>query len=157
MAITIHFLATSLPDRLAPVRDELLWNHPSVLTIDVLEIALKDIDSKIRSVAFAFGAVVPPIFQGCIVPQLPTSTASLASTASPGIVVTMAVSTVGGYSRSRGGKKGWNSGGGGGGGGGGGVPGDASASGVGSSGGDPGPAGPTGGGASAAFARVFVV
>ncbi|CAI7741843.1 unnamed protein product [Closterium sp. NIES-53] len=64
MEITIHFIATSLPDCLARVRDELLWKHPSELTIDVLETALKDIERNIRSVASASGTVVPPLFQG---------------------------------------------------------------------------------------------
>ncbi|CAI7757989.1 unnamed protein product, partial [Closterium sp. NIES-54] len=37
MAITIYFIATSLPERLASVRDALLLKHPSDLTIEVLE------------------------------------------------------------------------------------------------------------------------
>ncbi|CAI7926132.1 unnamed protein product [Closterium sp. NIES-53] len=37
MAITIYFIATSLHDRLASVRDALLLKHPSELTIEVLE------------------------------------------------------------------------------------------------------------------------
>ncbi|CAI7806682.1 unnamed protein product [Closterium sp. NIES-53] len=37
MVITIYFIATSLPDRLASVRDALLLKHPSKLTIEVLE------------------------------------------------------------------------------------------------------------------------
>ncbi|CAI7790600.1 unnamed protein product [Closterium sp. NIES-54] len=78
MAITIEFIITSLPDRLAPVRDALLRKHPSALTIDVLQTALLDIESNIRSIASVSGTVVLPIFQGCTVPQLPTFTASLA-------------------------------------------------------------------------------
>ncbi|CAI5482222.1 unnamed protein product [Closterium sp. Yama58-4] len=65
MAITIYFIATSLPDRLASVRDALLLKHPSELTIGVLESALKDVESNLRSVASASGAVPPPLFQGC--------------------------------------------------------------------------------------------
>ncbi|CAI7778824.1 unnamed protein product [Closterium sp. NIES-54] len=57
MAITIFFIATSLPDRLASVRDALLLKHPSELTIEVPESALKDVESNLRSVAFASGAV----------------------------------------------------------------------------------------------------
>ncbi|CAI7779268.1 unnamed protein product [Closterium sp. NIES-54] len=53
MAITIYFIATSLPDRLASVRDALLLKHPSELTIEVLESALKDVESNLRSVASA--------------------------------------------------------------------------------------------------------
>ncbi|CAI7792961.1 unnamed protein product [Closterium sp. NIES-54] len=49
MAITIYFIATSLPDRLASVRDALLLKHPSELTIEVLESALKDVESNLRS------------------------------------------------------------------------------------------------------------
>ncbi|CAI7926274.1 unnamed protein product [Closterium sp. NIES-53] len=37
LAITIYFIATSLPDRLASVRDALLLKHPSELTIEVLD------------------------------------------------------------------------------------------------------------------------
>ncbi|CAI7753490.1 unnamed protein product [Closterium sp. NIES-53] len=55
MAITIYFIATSLPDRLASVRDALLLKHPSELSIEVLESALKDIESNLRSVASASG------------------------------------------------------------------------------------------------------
>ncbi|CAI7881743.1 unnamed protein product [Closterium sp. NIES-54] len=55
MAITIYFIATSLPDRLASVRDALLLKHPSELTIEVLESALKDVESNLRSVAAASG------------------------------------------------------------------------------------------------------
>ncbi|CAI5518364.1 unnamed protein product [Closterium sp. Naga37s-1] len=149
MAITIHFIATSLPDCLAPVCDELLQKHPSELTIDVLETALKDIESNIRSFASASGAVVPPLFQGCTVPQLPTFTTSLASIASPSLLETAAVSTVGGRSRGKGGKRGGKGGGAGGGGGGAVGSGDTSASGGGDTGGGPAPAGPTRGGASA--------
>ncbi|CAI7866974.1 unnamed protein product [Closterium sp. NIES-54] len=149
MAITIHFIATSLPDRLAPVRDELLWKHPSELTIDVLETTLKDIKSNIRSVASASGTVVPPLFQGCTVPQLPTFTTSLASIVSPSRLETAAVSTVGGQSKGKGGKTGGKGGGAGGGGGGGGGSGDTSASGGGDTGSGSAHAGPTGGGAGA--------
>ncbi|CAI7797639.1 unnamed protein product [Closterium sp. NIES-53] len=120
MAITIHFIATSLPDLLAPVHDDLLRKHPIELTID-----------------------------GCTVPQLPTFTASLASTASPSPLETTAVSTMGGWSRGKGGKRGGKGGGVGGGGGGGGGSGDTSASGGGDSGSGPVPAGPTGGGGGA--------
>ncbi|CAI7836918.1 unnamed protein product, partial [Closterium sp. NIES-53] len=57
MAITVYFIATSLPDRLASVRDALLLKHPSVLTIEVLESALKDVESNLRSVAAASGSL----------------------------------------------------------------------------------------------------
>ncbi|CAI7866402.1 unnamed protein product [Closterium sp. NIES-53] len=149
MAITIHFIATSLRDRLAHVHDELLRKHPSELTIDVLETALKDIESNIFSVASASGTVVPPLFQGCTVPQLPTFTVSLASTVSPSPLETAAVSTVGGRSKGKGGKRGGKGGGAGGGGGGGGGSGDTSASGGGDTGSGFAPAGLTGGGTGA--------
>ncbi|CAI7842591.1 unnamed protein product [Closterium sp. NIES-54] len=67
--------------------------------------ALKDIESNIRSVASTSGTVVPLLFKGCTVPQLPTFTASLASTVSPPLE-TAAVSTAGGRSRGKGGKRG---------------------------------------------------
>ncbi|CAI7892172.1 unnamed protein product [Closterium sp. NIES-54] len=80
LAITIYFIATSLPYRLASVCDALLLKHPSELTIEVLESALKDVESNLRSVASASGAVPPPLFHGCTVPPLPTFSASLATT-----------------------------------------------------------------------------
>ncbi|CAI7933743.1 unnamed protein product, partial [Closterium sp. NIES-54] len=36
MAITIYFIATSLPDCLASVREALLLKHPTELSIEVL-------------------------------------------------------------------------------------------------------------------------
>ncbi|CAI7832966.1 unnamed protein product, partial [Closterium sp. NIES-54] len=125
MAITIYFITTSLPDRLASVRDALLLKHPSELTIEVLESALKDVESNLRSVASAFGAVPPPLFHGCTVPQLPTFIASLATATTD---VTAAAVTTSSRSWGRGGKRGGQGTGGGGGGGvagrggGGGVP-----------------------------------
>ncbi|CAI7814568.1 unnamed protein product [Closterium sp. NIES-54] len=112
MAITIYFIATSLPDRLASVRDALLLKHPSELTIEVLESALKDVESNLRSVAAASGTVSPPLFHGCTVPQLPTFTASLATATTD---ATAAAVTTTSRSRGRGGKKGVSGGGGGGG------------------------------------------
>ncbi|CAI7927107.1 unnamed protein product, partial [Closterium sp. NIES-54] len=94
--------AAGLIAHLPSVRDTLLLKHPSELTINVLESALKDVESNLRSVASASGSVPPPLFQGCTVPQLPTFTASLASTATD---KTAAVATTGARSRSRGGKK----------------------------------------------------
>ncbi|CAI7851288.1 unnamed protein product [Closterium sp. NIES-54] len=114
MAITIYFIATSLPDHLASVRDALLLKHPSELTIEVLESALKDVESNLRSVASASGAVPPPLFHGCTVPQLPTFTASLATATTD---VTAAAVTTSSRSRGRGGKRGGQGTGGGGGGG----------------------------------------
>ncbi|CAI7807384.1 unnamed protein product [Closterium sp. NIES-53] len=114
MAITIYFIATSLPDHLASVRDALLLKHPSELTIEVLDSALKDVESNLRSVASASGAVPPPLFHGCTVPQLPTFTASLATTTTD---VTAAAVTTSSCSRGRGGKRGGQGTGGGGGGG----------------------------------------
>ncbi|CAI7901828.1 unnamed protein product [Closterium sp. NIES-54] len=64
MAITIYFIATSLPDRLASVRDALLLKHPSELTIEVLESALKDVESNLRSVASASGALLLRLLRG---------------------------------------------------------------------------------------------
>ncbi|CAI7880175.1 unnamed protein product [Closterium sp. NIES-53] len=113
MAITIYFIATSLPDRLASVRDALLLKHPSELTIEVLETALKDVESNLHSVASASGSVPPPLFHGCTVPQLPTFTASLATAATD---VTAAAVTTSSRSRNRSGRRGGQGAGGGGGG-----------------------------------------
>ncbi|CAI7809926.1 unnamed protein product [Closterium sp. NIES-54] len=118
MALTIYFIATSLPDRLALVRDALLLKHPGELTIEVLESALKDVESNLRSVASASGAVPPPLFHGCTVPQLPTFTASLATAATD---VTAAAVMNSSRSRGRSGRRGGQGAGGGGGGGGGDV------------------------------------
>ncbi|CAI7870995.1 unnamed protein product, partial [Closterium sp. NIES-54] len=137
MAITIYFIATSLPDRLASVRDALLLKHPSELTIEVLESALKDVESNLRSVASASGAMPPPLFHGCTVPQLPTFTASHATAATD---VTAAAVTTSSRSRGRGGKRGGQ---GTGGGGGGGVGGGGGGGGV-----------PTGGGGSAGLGEA---
>ncbi|CAI7853156.1 unnamed protein product [Closterium sp. NIES-54] len=114
MAITIYFIATSLPDRLASVRDVLLLKHTSELTIVVPESALKDVESNLRSVASAYGAVPPPLFHGCTVPQLPTSTASLATADTD---VTTAVVTTSSRFKGRSGRRGGQGAGGGGGGG----------------------------------------
>ncbi|CAI7920579.1 unnamed protein product [Closterium sp. NIES-53] len=82
MAITIYFIATSLPDRLASVRDALLLKHPSELTIEVLESALKDVERNLRSVASASDAVPPPLFHGvqaaAAVEALPAEVAGVA-------------------------------------------------------------------------------
>ncbi|CAI7892088.1 unnamed protein product [Closterium sp. NIES-53] len=118
MAITIDFIATSLPDRLASVLDALLLKHPGELTIEVLESALKDVESNLCSVASASGVVSPPLFHGCTVPQLPTFTASLATAATD---VTAAAITTSSRSRGRSGRRGGQGAGGGGGGSGGDV------------------------------------
>ncbi|CAI7922132.1 unnamed protein product [Closterium sp. NIES-53] len=99
MAITIYFIATSLPDRLALS-------------------ALKDVESNLCSVASASGVVPPPLFHGSTVPQLPTSTASLATAATE---VTAAAVTTSSQSRGRSGRRGGQGASGGGGGGGGDV------------------------------------
>ncbi|CAI7731929.1 unnamed protein product [Closterium sp. NIES-54] len=114
MAITIYFIATSLPDRLASVRDALLLKHPSELSIEVLESALKDIESNLRSVASASGAEPPPLFHECSVPQLPTFTVPLANAATD---VTAAVVTTSSRSLGRSGRRGGQGASGGGGGG----------------------------------------
>ncbi|CAI7765505.1 unnamed protein product [Closterium sp. NIES-53] len=90
--------------------------HPSELTIEVLESALKDVESNLCSVASASGAIPPPLFHRCTIPQLPTFTASLAIAATD-----MTATSVTTYSRPRGksgrrGSQGTSGGGGGGGG-----------------------------------------
>ncbi|CAI7876038.1 unnamed protein product [Closterium sp. NIES-54] len=108
-------MATSLPDRLASVRDALLLKHPSKLTIEVLESAFKDVKSNLHSVASASGVVPPPLFHRCTVPQLLTFTASLATAAND---VTAAAVTTSSRSRGRSGRRGGQGAGGGRGGGG---------------------------------------
>ncbi|CAI5950244.1 unnamed protein product [Closterium sp. NIES-65] len=118
IAITIDFIATGLLDLFASVLDALLLKHPTELTIGVLESALKDVESNLRSIASASGAVPPPLFHGCTVPQLPTFTASFATAASD---VTAAAVTTSSWSRGRSGRRGGHGAGGGGGGSGGDV------------------------------------
>ncbi|CAI7902460.1 unnamed protein product [Closterium sp. NIES-54] len=84
MPITIYFIATSLPDRLASDADS-------------------ELRSLSRSIASASGAVPPPLFHGCTVPQLPTFTTSLATTATD---VTAAAVTTSSRSRGRSGRRG---------------------------------------------------
>ncbi|CAI7857170.1 unnamed protein product [Closterium sp. NIES-54] len=84
------------------------------LTIEVLESALKDVERNLRSVASTFGAVPPPLFHGCTVPQLPTFTASLATAATD---VTAVVVTTSSRTRGRSGRRDGQGAGGGGGGG----------------------------------------
>ncbi|CAI7760428.1 unnamed protein product [Closterium sp. NIES-54] len=103
MAITIYFIATSLPDCLALVCDALLLKHPSELTIEVLESDLKDVESNLWSVASSSGIVPPPMFHRCTVPQLPPFTASLATAATD---VTAAAVTTSSRSRGRSGRRG---------------------------------------------------
>ncbi|CAI7850632.1 unnamed protein product [Closterium sp. NIES-53] len=116
----------------------------------LIALHLSDIESNIRSIASASRAVIPPLFQGCTVPQLPTFTASLASTASLSTVETVAVSIVGERFRVKGGKRGGKGDDASGGGGSSGGPSDTSASGGGSTESGTWPARPTGGGVGAA-------
>ncbi|CAI7904786.1 unnamed protein product [Closterium sp. NIES-53] len=88
------------------------------LTIEVLDLAFKDVESNLHSVASASGAVPPPLFDECTVPLLPTFTASLAAAAKD---VTAAAVTNSSRSRGRNGRRGSQGVGGGGGGGGGDV------------------------------------
>ncbi|CAI7887745.1 unnamed protein product [Closterium sp. NIES-53] len=113
MAITIYLIATSLPDHLASVRGAFLLKNPCKLTIEVLESALKDVESNLRSVAFASGVMPPPLFHGCTVPQLPTFAASLAIATAD---VTAAAVRTSSWSRGRSGRRGGQGAGGGGGG-----------------------------------------
>ncbi|CAI7790549.1 unnamed protein product [Closterium sp. NIES-54] len=96
MAITIYFIATSLPDHLASIRDAFLLKHPK-------HPALKDVESNLRSVASASGAVPPPLFHRCTVPPFSTFTASLATAATD---MTAAVVTTSARSRARSGRRG---------------------------------------------------
>ncbi|CAI7865681.1 unnamed protein product [Closterium sp. NIES-53] len=114
VAITIYFIATSLPGRLALVRDALFLKHPSELTIEVLESVLKDVERSLQLVASASGDVSPPLFHRCTVSQLPTFTASLAIDATD---MTAAAVTTSSLSRGRSGRRGGQCVGGGGGGG----------------------------------------
>ncbi|CAI7859059.1 unnamed protein product [Closterium sp. NIES-53] len=78
--------------------------------------SLTALPHNLHSVAPAFGAVPPPLFHGCTVPQLPTFTASLAATATDETAAAVSTSA---RSRVRSGRRGGqgaaNSGGGGGG------------------------------------------
>ncbi|CAI5478241.1 unnamed protein product [Closterium sp. Yama58-4] len=112
MWLTIHWLVSRIPDRLATANDALLLKHPTELTIDLLETALSKIESNLLAVASASSAPPPRLFEGCAVPQLPTFTASLATPASSASEETAAVSVSGGQKRGKAGKKGRKGGGG---------------------------------------------
>ncbi|CAI7884457.1 unnamed protein product [Closterium sp. NIES-54] len=79
--LTVHWVVTHLHDRLSTARDAHLQQHPSELTIDLLETTLGKIESNLLFVASATDVVAPRLFEGCAVPQLPTSTATHASAA----------------------------------------------------------------------------
>ncbi|CAI7924075.1 unnamed protein product [Closterium sp. NIES-54] len=64
MYLTLHLIAARLPNRLAHACGSLLAMHPISLTIDLFEISLTKIGTRLRTVASTFGAVVPPIFEG---------------------------------------------------------------------------------------------
>ncbi|CAI7798642.1 unnamed protein product [Closterium sp. NIES-54] len=119
MWLTVHWLVTRLPDRLATARDVLLQKHPTELTIEILETALGKIESNLLSVASATDAMPPHLFAVCAAPQLPTFTATHASAAVSVVEDTAAVSAADWQKRGKSGKKGRKGGGGGGGGGGG--------------------------------------
>ncbi|CAI7893972.1 unnamed protein product [Closterium sp. NIES-53] len=79
--------------------------HPSELTIDLLETTLGKIESNLHSVASATDIVSPRLFEGCDVPQLHTFTATRASTAVSVSEDTAAVSAADRQKRGKGGKK----------------------------------------------------
>ncbi|CAI7829651.1 unnamed protein product [Closterium sp. NIES-54] len=141
--LTVHWVVTRLPDRLSIARDALLQQHPSELTIDLLETTLGKIKSNLLSVASATDAVAPRLFEGCAVLQLPTFTATCASTAVSVFEDTAAISAADREKRGKGGKKGGKGGGGNGGGGSGGD--GAGGGNGGSGGGTPGGGSPGGG------------
>ncbi|CAI7865635.1 unnamed protein product [Closterium sp. NIES-53] len=120
MWLTVHWLVTSLPDRLATARDMLLQKHPTELAIDLLETALGKIESNLLSVASATDAVPPRLFVGCAAPQLPIFTTTRASVTVSVVEDTAAVFAADWQKRDKSGKKGGKGGGGGSGGGGGG-------------------------------------
>ncbi|CAI7771457.1 unnamed protein product [Closterium sp. NIES-54] len=136
-----YFLARELQQR-GQLR--LAYVASQANTADVFIKALQPCDHQrfcTVSVASATIAVVPLLFHGCTVPQLPTFTGSLASTASPSSDETGTVSIASGRIRGRGGKKGGKGGGSGGGGGGGGRSGSTSAPSGGGTGSGTGPTG----------------
>ncbi|CAI7735160.1 unnamed protein product [Closterium sp. NIES-54] len=135
--LTVHWVVTHLHDCLSIARDALLQQHPSELTIYLLETALGKIESNLLSVASATDAVAPHLFEGCAIPQLPTFTATHASAAVSVSEDTAAVSAADKQKRGKGGKKGGKGGGrsGGGGGGGGGAGGGSGGGGGGAPGG----------------------
>ncbi|CAI5460838.1 unnamed protein product [Closterium sp. Yama58-4] len=65
MWLTIHWLVSRIPDRLATANDALLLKHPTELTIDLLETALSKIESNLLAVASASSAPPPRLFEGC--------------------------------------------------------------------------------------------
>ncbi|CAI7775861.1 unnamed protein product [Closterium sp. NIES-53] len=103
--LTLHFLATRLPDRLVSSRDALLAMHPMNLTIELFATRLTEIETHLCTIASTTGTVVPPIFEGCAPPQFPKPAASIAvsePTASSEAAIVSAPS--GGRGRRRGGR-----------------------------------------------------
>ncbi|CAI7798438.1 unnamed protein product [Closterium sp. NIES-54] len=151
MWLTVYWLVTRLPNRLSSACDVLLQKHPSELTVDLLESTLSKIEGNRLSVASATNAVAPCLFERCVVPQLPTFSATRATAA-----VSVSEENAGVFGavwqkRGKGGKKGGKGGGGGGGGGGGAGSGNGGGEGGtgtprgGDPGGGPGRAGPPSG------------
>ncbi|CAI7843347.1 unnamed protein product [Closterium sp. NIES-54] len=115
--LTLYFIVTRLPDRLSSPHDALLARHPIELTIDLIETSLNKIETRTRSIAYATGAIVPHLFEGCALPQLPTFTTSVAAGESSATKDTAAAAGSGGLRHGKGGTKGGKGSGGGGGGG----------------------------------------
>ncbi|CAI7804467.1 unnamed protein product [Closterium sp. NIES-53] len=76
MYLTLHLIAARLPNRLAHACGSLLAMHPISLTIDLFEISLTKIGTRLRTVASTFGAIVPPIFEGPHVARVPSHVAA---------------------------------------------------------------------------------
>ncbi|CAI7869732.1 unnamed protein product, partial [Closterium sp. NIES-54] len=69
--LSVHRVVTRLPNRLSTACDALLQQHPSELTIDLLETTLGKIESNLLFVASATDAVAPCLFEGTLQLFLP--------------------------------------------------------------------------------------
>ncbi|CAI7884716.1 unnamed protein product, partial [Closterium sp. NIES-53] len=61
---TLYFNVTRLPDRLSSARGALLREHPTALTIRLIETILNNIEGNLCPVASATGGIVSHLFEG---------------------------------------------------------------------------------------------
>ncbi|CAI7789809.1 unnamed protein product [Closterium sp. NIES-53] len=103
-SLDTSFHATRLPNFLSPACNALLAMHPMNLIINLFECRLTKIESRLRTIASTIDAVVPPIFEGCALLQLPTTIAS-AAVAEPSTTTKVAAASTlsGGQGRHMGG------------------------------------------------------
>ncbi|CAI7888804.1 unnamed protein product [Closterium sp. NIES-54] len=147
MYITLYFIVTRLLDSLRAVRDHFLALDPTVLTVDLLEQHLLEVETSVVAIGAARGTPHTPFFEGWSPSPLAPSYASAAAVDVLG-AEDVGPASASGKRRSSKGKGGRGGGGGSGGGGGGSGGGGSGGSGGGSGGFGSGGGGSGGGGSS---------